>query len=120
MNFICVLMFIFLSSNLVDGGVDQLILNWFPRECVCNWSMSFLLGVHPNTVLYVNKDSFFEIDIKESVLIESKHKLQSDYFSEYFTGCLIKLKKGFFYVVIYRDQILNLTNEYFGNASIFR
>ena len=119
MHFICVLIFIFLSSDPVNGSMDELILSLFSKDYVCNWSKSFLLGVQVNTILYVDEKSVFEIDFKANTLIGRQYKY--DYFSDYFTGCLIKLKSGtVVYVVIYQDRIYNLTSEYFQDSRVFR
>lgn len=122
MNFICVLVFIFLSSNMVDGIIDELVLSWFSRECVCNWSKPFLLGVTDRTIVYVEKNSISQIDFHQGRLIDRKSKLRSDagFLDGYFSGCLIKLTDTFFYVIIYQNQILNLTSDFFSEPTSFR
>ena len=119
MNFIRVLVLIFLLCSRVGGSVDSLILSWFSRQCVCNWSKPFLLGVEEHTVLYLDQHSVSVIDYKKSMLIDRKSKLLSGW-DGYFTGCLIRLKNDFLHVVIYQNRILNLTSGYFSGATNLR
>lgn len=95
--------------------MDQLVLSLFSKGCSCNWSKPLLVGSRNHTVLYVDKDSAFEVDFKENTLINSGSKLPpgTDFFDGYFNGCLIRLNGAFVYVIIYQDRIWKLTGDYF-------